>query len=119
MFATTALFNLLTDAGEDWMKGFARVIRRRARVCASRQKSARVMGPGKLINCYGPTEGTVFATAHIVHDIPDSISSLPIGKPISNASVYILNEKTSSSHSERSVNCASAEWACQRVCKPS
>ncbi len=49
------------------------------------------MGPGKLINCYGPTEGTVFATAHVVHDIPDSLSSLPIGKPISNASVYILN----------------------------
>jgi surfactin family lipopeptide synthetase C len=33
----------------------------------------------------------VFATAHVVHDIPDSLSSLPIGKPISNASVYILN----------------------------
>ncbi len=55
------------------------------------RKALEIMGPGKLINCYGPTEGTVFATAHVVHDIPDSLSSLPIGKPISNASVYILN----------------------------
>lgn len=58
------------------------------------RKALRIMGPGKLINCYGPTEGTVFATAHVVHDLPDSISSLPIGKPISNASVYILNEQS-------------------------
>nr|WGD64910.1 AMP-binding protein [Bacillus subtilis]WGD90734.1 AMP-binding protein [Bacillus subtilis] len=36
----------------------------------------------------------MFATAHVVHDLPDSISSLPIGKPISNASVYILNEQS-------------------------
>ncbi|MGO1134465.1 surfactin non-ribosomal peptide synthetase SrfAC [Bacillus subtilis] len=95
MFATTALFNLLTDAGEDWMKGLRCILFGGERASVPHvRKALRIMGPGKLINCYGPTEGTVFATAHVVHDLPDSISSLPIGKPISNASVYILNEQS-------------------------
>ncbi|QQF62273.1 surfactin non-ribosomal peptide synthetase SrfAC [Bacillus mojavensis] len=93
MFATTALFNLLTDAGEDWLKGLRCVLFGGERASVPHvRKALRIMGPGKLINCYGPTEGTVFATAHVVHEIPESISSLPIGKPISNASIYILNE---------------------------
>ncbi|WP_024120185.1 surfactin non-ribosomal peptide synthetase SrfAC [Bacillus halotolerans] len=93
MFATTALFNLLTDAGEDWLKGLRCVLFGGERASVPHvRKAMRIMGPGKLINCYGPTEGTVFATAHVVHEIPESISSLPIGKPISNASIYILNE---------------------------
>lgn len=92
MFATTALFNLLTDAGEEWLKELRCVLFGGERASVPHvRKALEIMGPGKLINCYGPTEGTVFATAHVVHDIPDSISSLPIGKPISNASVYILN----------------------------
>ncbi|WP_434813447.1 surfactin non-ribosomal peptide synthetase SrfAC [Bacillus halotolerans] len=93
MFATTALFHLLTDAGEDWLKGLRCVLFGGERASVPHvRKALRIMGPGKLINCYGPTEGTVFATAHVVHGIPESISSLPIGKPISNASIYILNE---------------------------
>jgi amino acid adenylation domain-containing protein len=46
-----------------------------------------------LINGYGPTENTTFTSCHRMQHgdpIPDSI---PIGRPISNTTVYILDEE--------------------------
>lgn len=45
-----------------------------------------------LINGYGPTEGTTFTSCHAMRhgdQIPDSV---PIGKPVSNTFVYVLDE---------------------------
>lgn len=42
----------------------------------------------KLINGYGPTESTTFTTTY---EITDKSAMIPIGKPISNTRVYILN----------------------------
>jgi len=45
-----------------------------------------------VINGYGPTEGTTFTCCHPMRmgdAVPDSV---PIGKPISNTRVYILND---------------------------
>lgn len=45
-----------------------------------------------LINSYGPTENTVMTSCHVVHH-GDSVSpSVPIGRPVSNTQVYILDE---------------------------
>ncbi|MCP5018965.1 MAG: amino acid adenylation domain-containing protein, partial [Ketobacter sp.] len=43
-----------------------------------------------LVNGYGPTEGTTFATTYV---FPENFNrySAPIGRPISNAKIYILN----------------------------
>lgn len=47
----------------------------------------------KLINGYGPTENTTFTCCHTMNS-GDSVSdSIPIGKPISNTQVYILDEE--------------------------
>jgi aspartate racemase len=46
-----------------------------------------------LINGYGPTENTTFTCCHVMHSgerVPDSV---PIGRPISNTQVYILDER--------------------------
>lgn len=46
-----------------------------------------------LINGYGPTENTTFTCCHVMHagdSVPDSV---PIGRPISNTQVYILDEE--------------------------
>ncbi len=45
----------------------------------------------RFINGYGPTENTTFTCCYTVKKIPDMGKSLPIGKPISNTSVYILD----------------------------
>lgn len=46
--------------------------------------------PGRLINAYGPTEATTFATWHRVKDLRDDARSIPIGRPLANTTVYIL-----------------------------
>jgi len=45
-----------------------------------------------IYNVYGPTEATVDSTSYKC--VGTSISNIPIGKPISNMHVYILNEKS-------------------------
>ncbi|MBV6325447.1 amino acid adenylation domain-containing protein, partial [Duganella sp. HSC-15S17] len=44
--------------------------------------------PRHLVHCYGPTETTTFATTHAV---TAGTRPLPIGRPISNTQVYILD----------------------------
>ena len=48
----------------------------------------------RLVNSYGPTECTDIATIHVVNDV-DAYqgSSIPIGRPIDNVRVYILDEQ--------------------------
>ncbi|MGF6726216.1 amino acid adenylation domain-containing protein [Paraburkholderia sp. GAS41] len=42
-----------------------------------------------MFNAYGPTETTVYATVHACR--PDSTRSVPIGRPIANTQIYILD----------------------------
>ncbi|KAG0333048.1 hypothetical protein BG004_000997, partial [Podila humilis] len=49
-------------------------------------------GPCKLINSYGPTETTVDATAFTVTSDITDWDNIPIGKPISNTKVYVLDK---------------------------
>jgi bacitracin synthase 3 len=42
----------------------------------------------KLINGYGPTESTTFTATY---EIPNEFDTIPIGRPIANTKVYILN----------------------------
>ncbi len=48
-------------------------------------------GPDHLIHCYGPTESTTFATTYEVIQINNTLGRLPIGRPIANTTLYLLN----------------------------
>lgn len=45
----------------------------------------------RLVHCYGPTETTTYATTYEVHTIADDADSVPVGRPISNTQVYVLD----------------------------
>ncbi|MDQ1353301.1 MAG: hypothetical protein QG657_3607, partial [Acidobacteriota bacterium] len=47
--------------------------------------------PGKLENIYGPTESTVYASKYSLSGW-DGNGSIPIGKPLPNISLYIINK---------------------------
>ncbi len=47
--------------------------------------------PKHLINGYGPTETTTFATTYEISEIRRDERSIPIGRPITNTRIYILN----------------------------
>lgn len=46
----------------------------------------------QLVNSYGPTESTVVSTLHYLEESPISQPEIPIGKPIDNVQVYILDQ---------------------------
>ena len=48
--------------------------------------------PQHLLNGYGPTETTTFATTHEITVVPEKARSIPIGRPIANTQIYILDE---------------------------
>ncbi|MBD2005415.1 MULTISPECIES: non-ribosomal peptide synthetase [Cyanophyceae] len=47
--------------------------------------------PKQLIHVYGPTEGTTFSSYYCVQDVPESATSIPIGRPIANTQIYLLD----------------------------
>ncbi|MBR1141630.1 amino acid adenylation domain-containing protein, partial [Bradyrhizobium denitrificans] len=47
--------------------------------------------PQYLLNGYGPTETTTFAITHEITEVDERASSIPLGRPISNTRIYILD----------------------------
>ncbi|MGE6527017.1 non-ribosomal peptide synthetase [Bacillus safensis] len=95
MFVPTALFNLLVDEETDWMHSVRKVLFGGERASVQHvRKAFDVMGKGRLINVYGPTESTVFATYYPVDEAPPiEAHSIPIGKPINQTGAYILSQQ--------------------------
>ncbi|MDL5368233.1 amino acid adenylation domain-containing protein, partial [Xanthomonas sp. NCPPB 2654] len=58
------------------------------------RRVARVLNgaqpPRHLINGYGPTETTTFATTFAIEALPDGARTIPIGRPIANTQAYVL-----------------------------
>jgi len=48
--------------------------------------------PQRLLHVYGPTESTTFTTWHLVEEVPEGATNLPIGRPIANTQVYLLDQ---------------------------
>jgi arthrofactin-type cyclic lipopeptide synthetase C len=49
--------------------------------------------PRHLLNGYGPTETTTFAVTHEVRAIADETKGIPLGRPIGNTRVYVLDAR--------------------------
>ena len=47
------------------------------------------IGTGRIVNMYGPTETTIWSACH---EIGDEEGAIPIGRPIANTSLYILDQ---------------------------
>ncbi|HVW09929.1 MAG TPA: amino acid adenylation domain-containing protein, partial [Bryobacteraceae bacterium] len=47
--------------------------------------------PGILVNAYGPTEGCIIAACYRIESLDDEATSIPIGRALTNAVVYLLD----------------------------
>ncbi len=56
------------------------------------QRASEGLKNCSLINGYGPTENTTFTCCHQITTLPPEGKSIPIGRPISNTQVYVLDE---------------------------
>ncbi|MEH2161155.1 MAG: amino acid adenylation domain-containing protein, partial [Nostoc sp.] len=48
--------------------------------------------PQKLLHVYGPTENTTFSSWYLVQEVPANAITIPIGRPIANTQLYILDQ---------------------------
>ncbi len=91
-FVTTALFNTLVDLAIDCFAHVRKVLFGGERVSvAHTEKALEYMGKNRIIHVYGPTETTVYAAYYFIDNIDESAATIPIGSPLANTSVYILD----------------------------
>lgn len=90
-FFTTALFHQLAARRSRVFAQLRSVIVGGEAMAASHARDVLTAFPWlELVNGYGPTETTTFATAHTVTE-PDCDAPLPIGRPIAGATVHVLD----------------------------
>ena len=92
MFQTTELFHQLAFARPSLFEGVRQVLFGGDRADARAVAEVLEHGPPRrLIHVYGPTETTTFASWHLVTDASAETGSVPIGRPISNTRMYVLD----------------------------
>ncbi|MCY8282081.1 amino acid adenylation domain-containing protein, partial [Bacillus inaquosorum] len=92
LFLTTALFNQLAQAQADMFRGLHTLYVGGEALSPALMNAVRHACPDlALHNIYGPTENTTFSTFFEMKR--DYAGPIPIGKPISNSTAFILDAK--------------------------
>ncbi|WP_396278709.1 bacitracin non-ribosomal peptide synthetase BacC [Bacillus paralicheniformis] len=93
MFITTALFNTLADINIGCLAKLRKILFGGERASIPHvRKVLDHAGRDKLIHVYGPTESTVYATYYFINEIDEKADTIPIGSPLANTSVLIMDE---------------------------
>ncbi|GMG77395.1 non-ribosomal peptide synthetase [Bacillus safensis] len=88
----TALFNRLVEHDPKSVAGYRTLLVGGEAMSSEHARKALPHMEGVLVNAYGPTENTTLATTHQVTHVPAGAKSVPIGVPVSNSTVVILDE---------------------------
>ena len=91
LWLTSPLFTQLAEGGSEIFSGLKYLLVGGDVLSAPHINKVRKNNPElKIINGYGPTENTTFSTTFLIDE--DFDSNIPIGKPISNSTAYILDK---------------------------
>jgi amino acid adenylation domain-containing protein len=92
LFLTTALFQQMARTTPNAFANLRYLLFGGETVAPRWVKKVLAKAPPKqLIHVYGPTENTTFSTYYNIEEVGETATSIPIGYPISNTQVYILN----------------------------
>jgi len=94
LWLTSSLFNAIVDVQPEILAPLRQLLIGGEALSVARVRCLRERLPNiRLINGYGPTETTTFAcTFSIPANLSPETSSIPIGRPIANTTVYVLDE---------------------------
>ena len=92
LWLTAGLFHLMVEERLEDLKGLRHLVAGGDVLSPTHvQRAVRALSDGRLINGYGPTESTTFACCYSAPPESHHVGSVPIGKPIANTQVYILD----------------------------
>ena len=95
LWLTSGLFQLMIEEHADALKGLRNLLAGGDVLSVSHVRMALDALPGtRIINGYGPTENTTFTTCREITRADLDRPSIPIGKPIANTSVFLLDENS-------------------------
>ena len=91
LFLTTSLFNLMARMAPAAFRGRQVLFGGEAAEARWVEEALRRGSPARLLNLYGPTETTTFATWHEVRAVEPGATTVPIGRPIANTEAHVLD----------------------------
>ena len=92
LFLTTALFNQMAREAPSAFEGIRNLLFGGEAVEPRWVKEVLSRGaPVRLLHVYGPTESTTYASWHLVEGVPEGGATVPIGGPLSNTRIYLLD----------------------------
>ncbi len=93
LWLTGSLFNTVIDEAPEILRDIEQLLIGGEALSVEHVRRAYEALPlTRIVNGYGPTEGTTFTCCHkIPRVLSGSARSIPIGRPISNTAVYILD----------------------------
>ncbi|MHB8519305.1 MAG: non-ribosomal peptide synthetase [Limisphaerales bacterium] len=92
LWLTAGLFNQIVEERLDCLKNVRQLLVGGDVLSPAHVRRAIQNLPGcRLINGYGPTENTTFTCCHPIREVPAEHRSIPIGRPIANTQVYVLD----------------------------
>ena len=93
LWLTSALFNTIIDQNPDVLRSVPHLFLGGEALSVSHvRRGLDVLPETRIVNCYGPTESATFATTYTVpRDLDPEADSVPIGRPIANTQVYVLD----------------------------
>jgi len=93
LFLTTGLFQVMVDEELDSFSSVRQVLTGGDIVSVDHMRRMREAHPEcRLVHCYGPTENTTYTTCHDVVASDFARRTVPVGGPIANSTVWILDE---------------------------
>ena len=92
LWLTAALFNLMVEQQLEKLKSVRQLFAGGDALSPPHvEKVIKFLPECQLINGYGPTENTTFTCCHLIKQSRINGTSVPIGRPISNTQIYILD----------------------------
>lgn len=92
LWLTSSFFNVVMDTCPEALSGVSQLLTGGEALSPLHvQKALKALPGTRIINGYGPTENTTFTCCYPIPDQPVR-AGIPIGRPISNTKVYILDK---------------------------
>ncbi len=94
LFLTSALFHQIAAAVPDAFATVTHLLVGGEPVDPGAARRVLAAGPpARLLDAYGPAEATTFSSWHRIREVPAGATSIPIGRPVANTRLHVLDER--------------------------